>query len=271
MSLEGKRILITGASSGIGRALAFEFGRRGAMLALAARNVGRLHQVADQIGGPTSPASTLLIVGCDVTRDDQVRDMVKDCMRRFGGVDILVNSAGTGVYGAILRTSLGDFREVMEVNMFGALRCILEVVPSMKRQRKGHIVNILSMAALHGVPFLAAYSASKAALLAACQSLQAELAGDGISILNVHPNYTETDFFRNEKKVGGARRPSGPFASPAAVARAVANGVESGKDHLVLSAEGKALRFFDWAFPGLVENAMARIARRLGEAPEVNP
>ncbi len=270
-SLRGKRVLITGASSGIGRALALEFGRRGATMALAGRNMERLRRTAGRIEAEETSAAPPLVIGCDVTCDDQVRFMVKGCVGSFGGIDILVNNAGTGVYGEGLKTSLDDFRSVMDVNMFGALRCIIEAAPVMRQQKGGLLVNILSVAAIHGVPYLSAYSASKAALLAACQSLRAELARDGISILNVFPNYTETGFFRNERKAGGARRPSGPYTSPDVVARAVTKAVESGKDHVVLSAEGKALRFFDWAFPGLVEFVMARIARRLREAPEVNP
>jgi short-subunit dehydrogenase len=269
--LRGKRILITGASSGIGRALAFELDRKEAILVLAARNAERLRATAELIAAIGAPRPAPLVVPCDVTSDHQVRRMVKTCTERLGGIDVLVNNAGTGVYGEILRTSLEDFRSVMEVNAFGALRCILESVPVMKRQGKGLVVNILSVAAIHGVPYLAAYSASKSALVAACQSLRAELAGDGISILDVLPNYTETDFFRNEKKVGGARRPLGPYAPPEAVARAIVAAIEAEKKTVVLSAEGKALKFFNSVVPRVVEGAMARIARRLREAQKVIP
>ena len=268
-SLQGRKVLITGASSGIGRALALELDRRGAILALASRAAERLRGTAGLIAAVNAPRPAPLAIRCDVTSDLQVRRLCRECDERLGGIDVLVNNAGTGVYGATLKTSLEDFRSVLEVNTFGALRCILEAVPVMKRQGRGLVVNVLSVAALHGVPYLAAYSASKAALFAACQSLRAELAGDGISVLNVLPNYTETDFFRNEKKVGGARRPRGPYAPPEEVARAIAEAMESGKRNVVLSVEGKALRLFARAFPRLVEARMARIARRLGEAPEV--
>lgn len=269
IDLRGKRVLVTGASSGIGRALAFELDRRGAILALAARNRVRLRATADLIAVAGTPRRTPIVIPCDVASDEEVRRMVRISVEGLGGIDILVNNAGTGVYGETLKTSLEDFRSVMEVNTFGALRCILEAVPVMKRQGRGLVVNILSVAAIYGVPYLAAYSASKSALAAACQSLRGELAAAGISILNVLPNYTETDFFRNEKKVGGARRPRGPYTPPEAVARAVAEAIESGKRTVVLSAQGKALRIFAGLFPRLVEAAMARVARRLREAQEV--
>ncbi len=268
--LRGQRILITGASSGIGRALALELDRRGAILALAARSRARLRATAGLIAAAGGPHRAPIVVPCDVTSDEEVRRMVRTSVEALGGIDVLVNNAGTGVYGEILKTSVEDFRSVMEVNAFGALRCILEAVPVMRRQGRGLVVNILSVAAIHGVPYLAAYSASKAALAAACQSLRGELAASGIAILDVLPNYTETDFFRNEKKAGGARRPRGPYAAPEAVARAVADAIGSGKRTVVLSAQGKALRVLAGIFPGLVEAAMARVARRLREAQEVN-
>jgi short-subunit dehydrogenase len=116
---------------------------------------------------------------------------------------------------------------------------------------------------MYGVPYLGAYSASKAALVALSQSLRAELWQSGVSIIIVYPGYTQTAFFDHEKKVGGARRPRGPFMSPDKVALAILNAIIHGKEDLVLSLEGKALSFSQRFLPWLVDIGMARIAQKL--------
>ena len=208
---DGKAIVI-GASSGIGRALSLELARKGARLVLAARRARALTQVIEEIGAgfPASPLP--LAVPCDVTDRGDAARLMKTGAAHLGGLDILVNCAGIGVYGPNARTPLEDFRSVMEVNFFGAVNAVLEALPLMKEAGKGLVVNIASLAAKHGVPYLGAYSASKAALAAFSQSLRAELADAGISVLVVYPGYTETEFFLKERNVGGAHRPPGPYA-----------------------------------------------------------
>lgn len=269
LNLEGLKVLITGPSSGIGRALAFELARRRAQLILASRRLDSLMKVEEEIKSvfPNSPAP--LIVRCDVTSGRDVKRLVGSSIKHFGGIDVLINNAGIGVYGDAEFTTLDDFRTVMEVNFFGAVQCIQEVLPIMKENRKGLIVNITSAAAKHGVPYMGAYGASKAALAVFSQSIRAELSESGVSVMVVYPGYTETDFFKNEKKVGRARRPPGPYASPLKVAKAIVKALEAGKRELVLSLEGKALAFTQSVFPRLVEMAMNKIAYRLKERQEV--
>jgi len=264
----GKRVLITGASSGIGFALAAEFARKKARVVMTSRDLVRLENAARELSHafPRSPAP--VTVQSDVTDQDSARRLIRTCVDDLGGVDILVNNAGIGVYGDAVRTSLEDFREVMEVNFFGGLRCVLEALPVMRKAGRGHIINIASVAAKHGVPYLAAYSASKAAVVALSQSLRAELARDGISVMIVYPGYTETEFFRKEKKVGGGRRPEKPYAPAEKVARAIVRAFQKEKRDLVLSFEGKALGPLQNFFPRLVEAAMKRVAARLREPEE---
>jgi short-subunit dehydrogenase len=263
--IEGSRVLITGASSGIGRAIAFELAKRGAILAVTARRSKALRKVSDEIKDAFPEAQAPLSIPSDVSDLEDVRRLVKRCMDCLGGIDILINNAGIGVYGNTELTPLEDFRSVMEVNFFGSLHCILEVLPSMKKKGKGLIINIASVAAMHGVPYLGAYSASKAALVALSQSLRAELAKSGISIMIVNPGYTQTDFFKNEKKVGGAHRPAGPYAPARKVAKAIIKAIESERLNLVLSLEGQALKFSQTLMPWLVERAMQRIACKLSD------
>jgi len=265
----GSRVLITGASSGIGRATTFKLAKRGAVLALTARRLKTLRKVSDEIKDAFPEIKAPLSIPCDISNRGDVGRLVKKCMDYLGGIDILINNAGIGVYGNAEMTTLEDFRSVMEVNFFGSVNCILEVLPSMKKMGKGLVINIASVAALHGVPYLGAYSASKAALVALIQSLRAELAKSGISMMIVYPGYTQTNFFKNEKKVGGAHRPAGPYAPAKKVARAIIKAIESEKPDLVLSLGGKALKFSKSLMPWLVERTMKRIAYKLADKKEV--
>ncbi|MGD2295600.1 MAG: SDR family oxidoreductase [Candidatus Aminicenantes bacterium] len=268
--MKGSRVLITGASSGIGKAVAFEFARRGAKLTLASRRLDALKNLVKEIQSAYPDTPQPMTAQCDVTRRKDVKRMVKETARRFGGIDVLVNNAGTGVYGNVELTTLEDFRAVMEVNFFGAVQCMMEALPFLKQAEKGLVINIASVAAKHGVPYLGAYGASKAALAVVSQSFRTELKESGVSLMVVYPSYTQTDFFKNEKKVGGARRFHGPYASPLNVARAIVRAAESGKKNLVLSLEGKALTISQSVFPRLVEKVMDRIAYKLREKQEAS-
>lgn len=261
--INGARVILTGASSGIGKAVAFKLARKGAKLVLTSRRLDLLENAAAEIKSAFPQTATPLAIACDVTNRKYVTGVVQFSLEHLGGVDILINNAGTGVYGAAEKTSLEDFRSLFEVNFFGAVHFVLEVFPLMRKAGRGLIVNISSLAAKHGVPYLAAYSASKAALAAFSQSLSAELAGSGISVLTVYPGYTQTDFFKKEKNVGGARRPDGPYASPQKVAQSVVRAIEKDSREAVLSAVGKALSICLGLTPGLVRKAMERIAHKL--------
>ncbi|MFX0195501.1 MAG: SDR family oxidoreductase [Candidatus Hodarchaeota archaeon] len=263
MKIAGKKILITGASSGIGLALAKELISREAKLALVSRSEERLDKALIEIktSYPRMPAPVSMV--CDVTNRESVSQLVEDCRKLLGDIDILINNAGIGVYGVTDKTSIEDFRSVMEVNFFGAINCTLQMLPYMKSKGTGLIVNIASVAAMHGVPYLSAYSASKAALVAFSQSLRAELKDKRISIMIVYPGYTQTDFFKHEKKVGGARRPPGPYRPAKQVAQAIVKAIESDKEDVVLSIEGKILSITKKLIPKLVDQAMQRIALQL--------
>ena len=261
-SLRDARVIITGASSGIGKALAYWMARRGAKTGLVARNRHHLKKVADHIAKLYPMAPKPLVYPCDVSRVPAVSKLVRNFERYHGGIDILINNAGTGVYGDVEKTPMKDFNMVMAVNYYGAANCMLKVLPGMKR-KGGVIVNVTSVAALYGVPYLGAYGASKAALVALSQSLRAELSQSDVSIMIVYPGYTETAFFDHEKKVGGARRPKGPFMSADKVAQAICDGIIHGKEDLILSMEGKALTFSQRFMPWLVDIGMAKIAQKL--------
>jgi short-subunit dehydrogenase len=270
MKIAGKRVLITGASSGIGSALAAVLAGRGAVLALTSRRTDALQKVAAKLSLTFPGAPSPLIVPCDVSDRGSVRDLITSCVDHLGSIDILINNAGVCVYGNTERVALEDFHTVMDVNYFGSLHCMLKVVPYMKKQGEGLIVNIASVAAVHGVPYLGAYSASKAALVALGQSLRTELSEYGIKIMNVYPGYTQTDMFTNEKKVGSAHRPLSPYTPAPKVAEAIVRAIEHGLQDVILTLEGKALTVVQGLFPSFVEKAMEKMAFNLRDRQEVH-
>jgi hypothetical protein len=143
-----------------------------------------------------------------------------------------------------------------------------EALPFMLRRESGLIVNVATVAALHGVPYLAAYGASKAALVSLSQSLRAELDGTGVGVMIVYPGYTDTEIFGVEKRVGGARRPAGTYAPADGVAEAIARGIEAGRRDVFLTARGRLLSVLAGAAPFIVERAMRRIARELRDTTD---
>lgn len=269
MRLDQRRIVLTGASSGIGEALAERLAAKGARLLLAARRLDRLERLALRLRrGPGEPAPQ--VTGCDVTDAESIARLCATAVRQLGGIDVLINNAGISLYGRSERTTVADAEAVMAVNFFGPVRAMLEALPIMHRQGGGLIVNVASVAALHGVPYLAAYGASKAALAAFGQSLRAELHGSGIRLLTVFPGYTRTPLFEREKLLGGARRPSRGYASPRQVARAIVRAMEHERSELVLSSGGRALSMIRGIVPPVVEHVMRRIASHLRVKEQVH-
>lgn len=270
MRLEGKRVLLTGASSGIGAALAEALGARGTRLVLTAREKSRLQETAAVVALRHPALAPPIVAPCDVTDREAVRALCGTAVERLGGLDVLINNAGISVYGLAEYGSAADFERVMAVNFYGPLYATLATVPLMRRQGGGLIVNVASVAALHGVPYLAAYSASKAALAALTQSLRAELHESGIRLLTVYAGYTRTPLFDREKRLGGARRPRTGYAAPEDVAWAIARAIERDVDELVLSPSGRALSLLRGLVPGLVQWAMRVVAVQLRVKEEVS-
>lgn len=183
-------IVITGASSGIGAALAKAFSTAGDRVVLCARRRNRLEQVATQCPGKT------LLLTTDVTNKDDRRAIVEKTMKHWGRVDVLVNNAGLGAYGYFMDSTEADWRRLFEVNLFSPVFLTQEVIPVMQAQGGGTIVNIASIGALiaHSDK-VTAYVASKHALLGFSRGLARDLEGTGINVLAVCPHLTDTEFF----------------------------------------------------------------------------
>src|ERR1700693_4245978 len=216
---QDKVVIVTGASSGIGLETALAFARAGARVVLAARTQAKLQAVVD---AHPDLRERLHIVPADVTKDEDVRRLVATAIAQLGRVDILVNNAGIGMRAAIAEAPLDDVRSLMEVNFYGPLRCIQAVLPHMRQQGAGQIVNIGSVLSVVVTVRNGVYCASKFALLALTDTLRMELHGTGIEVISVLPAYTETPFFDHMYRYGNVAHMS-PFKGqhPAQVARAI--------------------------------------------------
>lgn len=192
MDFKNKVVLITGASSGIGKETAIQFAKLGANIVLVARRKDKLEQVESKL--KDFHVSTL-VCQCDISKKDQVKEMSKAVFEKFDSVDILVNNAGFAIYGSISDLTIDEIESQMETNYFGMIYCIKNFLPLMIQKKSGHIVNVASVAASFGLPGIASYCASKFAMLGFSEGLKHELKDTGVGITVVSPIMVRTDFF----------------------------------------------------------------------------
>ena len=192
MDFKNKVVLITGASSGIGKETAIQFAKLGANIVLAARRKEKLEQVENEL---KKFNVITLVCQCDVSKKEQVEQLSKTVLEKFDSIDVLVNNAGFAIYGSVSDLSIDEIQSQMETNYFGMIYCVKNFMPTMLKQKSGHIVNVASVAASFGLPGIASYCASKHAMLGFSEGLKHELKGTGVGITVVSPIMVRTDFF----------------------------------------------------------------------------
>ncbi len=221
MKFAGKIVLITGASSGIGRQAAVDFARQGAgHVILVSRSEQKLSQLAEEILG-MSPSCISVPYVCDVSDKAQVLRMGKDVIDRFGHVDVLLNNAGFAVFKSVKDLSIEEIESMTATNYHGMVYCTKAFLDSMLAKRSGHIVNVASLAASFGVAGLSAYCASKFAMLGFSESLFHELANTGVHVTVVSPIAVKTNFFDHESFGGRMANYTGYALDPKSVSKAI--------------------------------------------------
>jgi short-subunit dehydrogenase len=255
--LRDQTIFITGASSGIGAALARVAAREGAAVAVTARREDRLRALTDEIQREGGRA---LALAADVTKDGDLERAAARTREAFGGIDVVVANAGFGVAGNLEKLSLDDFRAQMETNVYGVLRTIYATLDDLKRSR-GTLVLVGSVSGYIGLPGSSAYSMSKGAIHLLAQSLRGELAPLGIGVVLIAPGFVESDIRRVDNR-GALREGASDFVPgwlqmPAEQAAAeILDAVVRRQRERVLTRHGKAAIFLQRHTPGIVSGVL---------------
>ena len=194
--IKGKIAIVTGGTKGIGRAIARALVTAGANVAITARNEDEIARTVDDL--KTIGSGTVAGYVCDVRDYEQVKSVFERVAKEFGGLDVLINNAGIGVFASVESMSVDDFRAVLETNVFGVFYCCHEAIPLLKHRGGGYIINISSLAGANAHPQLAAYNASKFGLNGFSEALMQEVRHDGIKVSYIMPGSVNTEFGGDE-------------------------------------------------------------------------
>ncbi|HKU90308.1 MAG TPA: SDR family oxidoreductase [Steroidobacteraceae bacterium] len=262
--MKGRRIILTGASEGIGRALALELAARGARLALAARDRDRLESLAQECRARGADA---LAVPTDVTNTQDLEWLVAETLKAFGGIDAVVHNAGITMWSRFdALADLSIFERIMEVNYHAPVRLTALTLPHLRASR-GLIVAIASLAGLTGVPERSAYSGSKHAMVGFFDSLRIELAGTGVDVSVIAPDFVVTEI--HKRAIGPDGEPLGTspmqqskIMTAEECARQIVRAMEKRRRQLLMSARGKLGMWLKLLAPGLIDRIAAKAIRQ---------
>ena len=271
--LRGKTVLITGGSRGLGLALAEEFARAGARVAICARNeqeLARARQQLEELG------AVVCAIPCDVSKPEEVDNLVSSVTRHMGTIDVLVNNAGIISVGPILSQELKDFQEAMDVMFWGTVHPTLAVLPQMLSRGTGKVVNIASIGGRVSVPHLVPYGCAKFAVTGFSKGLHAELKRFGVHVLTVVPGLMRTGSHLNAQFKGNHQAEFGWFAvcgtnplasiSARRAAEKIVNATCVNRAELVISWQAKLLLGMHGVAPGLTQEVLAQVNRLLPDA-----
>ncbi len=261
MELVGKVVVVTGASMGIGEAIAKLFAEAGASVVLLSRDSARAEAARSRIGLPDRTAA----LSCDVRHSEDIDRALALTLHHFKRVDIWINNAGHGLLDSVAQTDMQACHELFETNLFGAMSAMQAVIPVLRQQGGGSIINVSSVAGHIPMPFHASYSATKFALNAISKAAGVELKKDGIHVLTVCPGYVRTAFSENAVRGNELKkvRPQSVRGVPAErVARATLNGYLKQKREVIVPWQMHVPVKLYQLFPALVEWAMSKSVRR---------
>ncbi len=263
----GRVVLITGASSGIGRAAARAYAAQGAHIVLAARRDEQLQEAAREVQALGVRA---LAVRCDITQPADVERLLRETEAAFGGLDVLINNAGIGLFGPVEALSEEQLRQVFEVNFFALVRVTRAALPLLRRKPGAQIVNVSSVLGHRGMPLLGGYCAAKAAVNALTESLRAELASENISVLLVSPGFTETEFRQTRLHAEGWRQNPPPLKQMSAeqVAQAMVKASRRQRRDTILTLPGRLMVLANRLTPGLFDRVARRMIARMADRPK---
>ena len=264
MKLKDKVVIITGASSGIGKALAIELAGRGANLVLAARQYVTLCEIAQDI--QTEYDVKAVAVQCDVSIEEDCAALIKQAISTFGKIDILVNNAGISMRALFKDVNLKVLKSLMDVNFWGTVYCTKYALPEITKT-KGSIIGVSSIAGYKGLPGRAGYSASKYAMNGFLDALRVENLRTGVHIMVACPGFTSsnirnTALDKNGTQQGESTLEEDKMMTAEEVAEIIANGVENRERTLIMTFQGKLTVFLSKFLPAFLDKQVFKVFAR---------
>ncbi len=256
VNLPGKTVIITGASSGIGKSIALRFAKRGATLVLVARQRGKLEEVAQSVRA-SSPR--VQVEAVDVTDAGALQEMVKRTEGRFGSVDVVVAAAGQYIRVHGRNVTIDDIRRSIEVNFFGTVNLFLAVLPGMLERRAGRLIAISSVDGKKGLPLDTAYVAAKFAVTGFMDSMRQDLRGSGVTLTNVLPGRVDTPMIGTLDVPWVSRK-----ISPDRVALVVERSLRKEKPEIIVPLLGPKLLLWSAAISSRFADGLIRLFRLEG-------
>lgn len=252
--LGDKVVIITGASSGIGKSLAIVFAKAGAKVVAASRNQNALNEVVDEIKKANGIA---LAVVCDVSIESDCKNLIDETLKQFQKIDVLICNAGISMRSLFLDIDLKVMKQIMDTNFWGSVYCTKYALPHILKSH-GSLVAISSITGKKGLPARTAYTASKFALEGFMETLRSENSKNKLHVLVARPGFTDTNIRKNAMNSKGEQQGESPLdesslMSSNEVAQQILKAVQSGKRELVLTATGKTVLFLNKFFPKLVD------------------
>jgi short-subunit dehydrogenase len=266
--MKNKTVVITGASSGIGKACALAFAKRGANIVISGRNKGNLEQAAGELR--KTGAQVLALAG-DVSSESDCKLLIEKTIEQFGGIDILINNAGISMRALFKDLQLDVIRKVMDINFWGTVYCTKYALPYLLKT-KGSVVGISSIAGYNGLPGRTGYSASKFAMQGFLDALRIENLKTGLHVLVACPGYTASNV-RNAALVadgssqGESPRDEEKMMSAEEVSEEIVKAVEKRKRTIVLTGQGKLAVWMNKFFPALTDKLVFNAVAKEGEIP----
>lgn len=262
--LRGRRVLITGASSGIGRCLAEQLAQARARLALAARNEEKLHEVAAAVA---ATGAEVVVLPADVTSDTDRQRLFQQVQIHFGGLDVLINNAGVASWAHFADSTEGILRQIMEVNFFAPAEMIRLAIPILVRGQQPAVVNVASMCGRRAMPAWSEYSASKYALCGLTEALRGELSRFDIDVLLMVPGLTRSEFSRHFLLAQGrAKIDFDKGMPPEQVAAAILAALRNNTTEKVIGRDARWMLLFNKFFPRLTDWLVGRRVKKLYSA-----
>lgn len=253
--MQNKVVIITGASSGIGKALVYEFAKRGAKIVMGARNTDELKKIKDDL---KSRGTDIISVQTDVTNESDCKALVEKAHAHFGRIDVLVNNAGISMRALFEDLELDVIRRLMDVNFWGTVYCTKYTLPYLL-ETKGSLVGIISVAGFLGLPGRTGYSASKFAVRGFLNTLRVENLKKGLHVLVAAPGFTASNIRKTALVADGSQQGDSPRAenkmmSAERCAEIIVNGVVRRKREIIMTwVEGKISVFLSKWFPSLLD------------------